>query len=293
MRFLAHRALLSRLLAGLMLSAGLTCLMIPAASAGTARAVARVDGWMRLAHLSPDTPAVDVYLYTFSNPKAMLVMRRVPYGIVSSYMKVAAGEYTVAMRAAGTPPSSPPVLSTTVHVAAGRAYTVAGMGPADKVRLRILRDRLMPPKGKILIRVIQASIRHHLVTVTAGKEMLARKLAFGQLTTYRVANPGLWTFRAVSGGQRISQRIRLTPDCIHTIVILDASRRLKVNDLLDSAGSMIMPRGAPRTGLGGTAPRPASAPAPWLMTAAAGGLLALAGGAVTRRFRRRPLHAVR
>jgi len=67
------------------------------------------------------------------------------------------------------------------------------------LRLQVLRDRLTTPKGKILIRVIQASLRQHLVTVTAGKEVLARNLAFGQLTNYRVASPGTWTFRAVGG----------------------------------------------------------------------------------------------
>ena len=72
------------------------------------------------------------------------------------------------------------------------------------LRLQVLRDRLTTPKGKILIRVIQASLRQHLVTVTAGKEVLARNLAFGQLTNYRVASPGTRTFRAVGGSDRTS-----------------------------------------------------------------------------------------
>jgi hypothetical protein len=80
-------------------------------------------------------------------------------------------------------------------------------------------------------------------------------------------------------------------NCIHTIVILDDQRRLKVDDLLDMAGSMIMPMGGVPTGLGGTAPRPASPAAPWLVTAGAGGLLALPGSVGIRRSRRRPLHS--
>jgi len=51
-------------------------------------------------------------------------------------------------------------------------------------------DRLEGPAAKILIRVIQASQHQHRVTVTAGKEVLASNLAFGNLTSYRVANPG-------------------------------------------------------------------------------------------------------
>ncbi|MEP7023866.1 MAG: DUF4397 domain-containing protein [Actinomycetota bacterium] len=291
MRLLANHRLLSRLLAGLALSAGLTALLIPAASAATAKPMPGMGGWIRLAHLSPNTPAVDVYLYSFSGPRATRVLHRVAYGVVSPYREVPAGDYTVAMRAAGAPSSSAPTLSTTVHVVAGKAYTVAGMGPAKGVSLQVLRDRLTPPKGKILIRVIQASMRQRLVTVTAGKEVLASKLSFGHLTSYRVANPGMWTFRAVGESGHASRMIRLTPNCIHTIVILDDPRRLKVDDLLDTAGSMVMPMGGVRTGLGGTAPRPASPAAPWLVTVGAGGLLALAGSVAIRRSRRRPLHS--
>jgi len=281
----------ARLLGALALSAGLMCLLAPAASAGTATSMPSMDGWVRLAHLSPNTPAVDVYLYSFSDPHAKLVLHHVAYGTVSAYIKVAEGEYLVAMRRAGASSGSPPVLSTTVRVMAGDAYTVAGMGPATGIRLRVLPDRLMTPKGKILIRVIQASLHQQPVTVTAGQQLLARGLGFGQLTSYQVANPGTWAFRAVGPSGRASLMIKLVPNCIHTIVILDDPGHLKIDDLLDSAGSMVMPMGAVVTGLGGTAPRPGSPAAPWLLTTGAGGLLALAGGIAIWRARDRGLHA--
>jgi hypothetical protein len=291
MRLPTNHPRLSRLLAALALSAGLTGLLAPAAAAATADSMPGMDGWIRLAHLSPNTPAVDVYLYSFSNPHAKLVLHHVAYGTVSPYMRVPPGEYTVAMRKPGASPASPPVLSTAVHVVADHAYTVAGMGPADGIRLQILPDRIETPKGKILIRVIQASLHQHLVTITAGKQVLASKLAFGQLTGYRVANPGTWAFRAAGGSEHTSRMIKLVPDCIHTIVILDGPGRLKIDDLLDTAGAMEMPTGGVATGLGGTAPRPGSPAAPWLVTVAAGGLLALASGFATWRIRHKPQHA--
>jgi hypothetical protein len=281
-------ARLGRLVAALALAAGLTGLVAPAASATS---MPGMGGWIRLAQLSPGTPAVDVYLYSFSHPHAKVVLHHVAYGTVSSYMRVHAGEYTVAMRRAGASAGSAPVLSTTVNVAADSAYTVAGMGAPNAVKLVVLPDRLMAPKGKILIRVIQASLRPRLVTVTAGQKVLANNLAFGRLTSYHAANPGQWAFRAVGGGEHSSRMIKLVPNCIHTIVILDKRARLKINDLLDTAGSMAMPKGGVDTGLGGTAPNPASAAAPWLATASVG-LLALVGGIAIRRTRRRaPLPA--
>jgi Domain of unknown function (DUF4397) len=290
MGFNANHPRLRRPLAGLALSVALTALLASPAPAATAKEMPGMDGWIRLAHLSPNTPAVDVYLYSFGNSHARVVLRHVAYGTVASYMKVAPGEYTVAMRAAGASPGSAPVLSTTVHVLADNAYTVAGMGPETGIRLQILRDRLHTPKGKILVRVIQASLRQHLVTVTAGKEVLASKLAFGQLSSYRTANPGTWTFRAAGESQHTSQAIKLVPNCVHTIVILDNARHLKIDDLLDSAG-MDMPMGGVEAGLGGTAPRPGALATPWLVTVGAGGLLTLAAGLAIRHGRRRALHA--
>jgi hypothetical protein len=52
-----------------------------------------------------------------------------------------------------------------------------------------------------------------------------------------------------------------------------------------------MPTGGVATGLGGTAPGPGPPAAPWLVTAAAGGLLALADGVALWRIRHNPQHA--
>ena len=120
------------------LGGALTCalavlaLVVPAAYAQSGS-----PGYVRLAHLSPNTPAVDVYLYSFGDSTAQLVLQHVAYGTVSPFEQLAAGEYTVAMRLAGAAPSTPAVLSTTVTVTAGNAYTVAGMGPAEIGRAHV------------------------------------------------------------------------------------------------------------------------------------------------------------
>jgi hypothetical protein len=59
---------------------------------GAAPAWAAPDtGWVRLAHLSPNTPAVDVYLYPFGNSRARLVLHHVSYGTVSPYQELRPG----------------------------------------------------------------------------------------------------------------------------------------------------------------------------------------------------------
>src|ERR1700691_5628074 len=167
MRLMMSRSGIRNVLVACALSAGLLTNVTPASSS-----VAHDDGWLRLAHLSPNTPAVDVYLYDFGNPKAEVVLHHVSYGTVSPFLPAPAGTYTVAMRAAGAAATSAPVLSTAVHVQAGDAYTVAGMGPKDGLRLVVLKDDLSAPAGHSMVQVIQASMREHLVTVQAKAHVL-------------------------------------------------------------------------------------------------------------------------
>jgi len=281
-------------LAGLlMLAAGLLMPAASAASAATGAATHRAGhtGWIRLAHLSPNTPPVDVYLYSFGGSKAMIVLHHVGYGAVSPYEQVATGEYTVAMRGAGAPPSSPPVLSTSVSIAAGAAYTVAGLGPAKGLWLQVLQDRLITPSGESLVRVIQASLRNHRVTVTAGSQVLARRLLFGDVTSYGQAEPGTWTVHVSGANGTASASINLAGGTIHTLVVLDSANGLAVDNLEDAAGSTVAPQGGAATGLGGTAPVPAPSPAPWAAVAAAGLLCTGVAAVWLRRARHQARHA--
>src|ERR1700693_1671047 len=54
----------------MLLAASALLLVIPAAATASAASATTGTGWIRLAHLSPKTPAVDVYLYSFGNSHA-------------------------------------------------------------------------------------------------------------------------------------------------------------------------------------------------------------------------------
>ena len=283
---------LIRPLAVLALSLGLLGYGGPAAFAAASGAasavrppVSRSDGYLRLAHLSPNTPAVDVYLYPFGQASAIVVLRHVAYGTVSPYRNVASGEYTVAMRLAGTAPATRPVLSTTVSVTAGHAYTVAGMGPKSGLRLQVIGDQLSCPPGRAMVRVIQASLRQHLVTVTADGQVLSRRQAFATVTSYRTVGPGTLTLRAAGPSERAASQVTLAPCSIQTLIVLDDPGHLAITVLGDAAGSQVTPVGGAETGFGGTAARPGGSPAGWLALAVAGVVLSLAGLVRLRRVR--------
>ena len=276
-----------------LLGGAVSCLAISPAAAGTGTAAGTNDGWVRCANLSPGTPAVDIYLYAFGNPGNPTILRHASYGDVSSYMAVSAGEYTVAMRPVGATASSPPVVSTNFMVSAGSAYTVASIGPSATRRSLVLTDQMAAPKGKALVRVIQASVKQQQVTVSDGTDVLAQRLAFGSATAYMAVKPGAQTVEFTASGEKASMAVTLASGSVHTVVVLDGSSGLKVDILTDAAGSKDAPAGGAATGFGGTAPRHVVPQlTPWLAILAAG-LLLVAFGAVGLRRSRRIVAAVR
>jgi hypothetical protein len=270
----------------MLLAASALLLGIPAAATAFASSATTGTGWIRLAHLSPNTPAVDVYLYSFDNSDAMIVLHHVAYGTVSPYESVKAGDYSVAMRAAGASPSSQPVLSTSVTIAAGKAYTVAGMGPESGLRLQVLNDELTTPPGQALVRVIQASLKQQVVNVTLGSTVLASSLKFADVSSYQAVSPGSQTVTVSAGADEANSSVTLAAGTVHTLVVLDGSSGLEVVHLEDASGSGKPPLGGVSTGFGGTAPHGPGSPVPWLAAIGAGALLALTGGLRLRRGRR-------
>ena len=220
----------------------------------------------------------------------MIVLHHVAYGTVSPFEKVASGEYTVAMRGAGAKPGSPPVLSTTVTITAGAAYTVAGWDRPG-LRLQVLRDRLTTPKGKSLVRVIQASLRDHKVTVTAGPQVLARGLAFGNVTGYGTARPGTWIVHVAGASGMATQSVTLTAGTIHTLVVLDGASRPHDRQPGGRGGQRGAAAGRRGDRPGRHRAGPGPSPAPWAAVIVAGALCAAAAAYWLRRVRHQARHA--
>jgi hypothetical protein len=286
MRFFRHLARLATIATLLGGTAVLVSVTSPAASAASTSAAGTQDGWVRIAHLSPEAPAMDMYLYPFGNPRDLIVLRDVSYGDVSAYQTLSPGEYTVAMRGFGAPSSSKPALTTSFMVGSRTAYTVAALGPDPGLRVEVLRDQMTAPAGKALVRVFQAALKQPQVTVSYGSDVLARQLAFGAATSYTAVSPGDQMVRFAAAGADATMPVRLAADTIHTIVVLDDPSGLKVDALTDAVGSQIMPRGGANTGFGGTAPHPPANPVPWLLTIGLGAVLTGAGLTGLRRSRR-------
>jgi hypothetical protein len=101
------------------------------------------DAQVRVAHLSPDAPNVDVYV----NGEPALT--DVPYTTVSSYLSRPDGTQQITVYAAGD--TSSPVIDAPVKLAAGGAYTIAPVGLVTdgSITAQVYRDDLRGPlRGK-------------------------------------------------------------------------------------------------------------------------------------------------
>jgi hypothetical protein len=245
----ASRRRLTSALAVLAALAAVALFAAPAEAAGS--------GYVRLAHLSPDTPAVDVYLKSDSGAVKPQIFRGVAYGAMSQYLRLPTGTYQVAMRKAGASAATKPVITTQVGVTAGAAYTVAGVGRFADLGLRVLKDDLkLPDPGKSKVRVIQASVKAPVLNV-AGKngKTIADGVQFATTTGYREVNPGRWNVQVepTGGGKTSVLPCTLGAGSVYSLIVLDdRSGGLKPQLHVDAERQGAIPLGGVATGAGGT-----------------------------------------
>ena len=279
----AHVSLLRRLGSAATALAALAAIALTASPAAAAGA-----GYVRLAHLSPDTPAVDVYLRSQSGSIPEKTFPGVAYGALSDYLRLPAGVYAVAMRKAGAPKTAAPVLTTQVTVDNGAAYTVAGVGRYADLGLRVLRDDLkLPTGGTAKVRIVQASVRAPVLDVAVDKgPRIADAVAFATTTDYRQVDPGRWTLKVQpsGGGTTSSLPCTLVSGSVYSVLILDAKGGgLRAQLVTDAGRAGGVPVGGVATGAGG-----GQGGSGWLGALLSAALAAALASTVVVALRRRP-----
>ncbi len=268
------------------------------ASAQTAPAPTNPSGFVRLGHLAPDVGPVDVYLAPFGGQEQS-VIHKAPYGTLTPYQTLAPGDYTVAMRPAGTPPSTPPMLATQVKVAQGAADTLLVTGTNDALRTSVVPDDLTQPSaGAARVRLVQGSpTAQHLTVAAVAGPTLARDVAYGTATGYANVSQGRWTLKvtAADGTNAMASApvVDLAAGSVHSLLVTDApGGGFAITAVVDAAGidTAMAPAGGVQTGGGGTATHIINAPSSPSRTGlgfgAAAVLIVAFGGVAARRRRR-------
>ena len=210
-------------------------------------------GWLRVAHLSPDTKSVDVRVTALMGGASVYDLDSVKYGAVSSYRSMPAGVYTIAMVPAGSKSSAKPMLSASVAVVAGKAATVAAYGLNKKLTLKVFTDDLSTPAaGQARIRLIQASTRTSSIDVkTATGISIAENAKSGTATGYAEVAPGPWVLTLTGKNVRSIEPVTLANGSVTTLLVLDTTGGgLFVRPIVDSAAVGAAPVGGVQTGGG-------------------------------------------
>lgn len=262
------------------LAVALVALAVPAAPATAASR----DGWVRLAHMSPDTAAVNITLSSLAGDVTLFRLQNVGYGAVSKYMRLPQGTYALAMVPAGqNDPDATPVISGSVQIAAGKAETVAAIGKNDDLKTTVFTDDLDEVGGgDARVRIVQASVTHDSVDATAGSTTVASGASFGDVSKYATVPSGSTSIdlKAGSDVQTVSQKF--AAGSAHTLFVIDDSKGdLTVSPALDSAAATETPVGALAAGGGGLAEGDSQLALLLAATAAGGGFVVL--GAMARR----------
>lgn len=287
----------SRLTSGrvtlLIAAAAVALVAIPALPANAAPGAGSSTGWVRVAHLSPDTTTMDVRLVPLAGSGGVVRVDDVSYGTVSSYRSLAVGQYAVAMRPAGSSADATPVVQTSIDVTRGGAATVAVFGVNADLKTKVIEDSLgLPKSGTARVRVIQAYTADSPVTVTAAPSTtIVDNAATATVSPYADVKAGTWKLTAVSGSRTATASVALAAGQVASVVVLDtASGGIVLRRVLDSASVGGVPKGYLATGGGYLAHQQAQQQEADVRDALVGGgalvLVLIGAGFVLRRRRR-------
>jgi hypothetical protein len=247
---------------------------------------------IRIAHFSPDASYVDVYMVSLNRKQ---LFPNVFYKGVSAYWKVAAGPFTYEVRPAGATPESAPAIRVTGRLAAGKAYTVAAVGPKAELRGVLFRDDMSPSApGRAKVRFLDAAIDLPRVDIAlTGGRTLSSGVSFPQPTRYAQLASGNYKVEVRRSGAEavlVKGNLAVKQGTVTSVALLGgAGKPRELFAFGDAAGSRVAPSGGIRTGAGGTAPssRAPAAPVPLPIAAAGVGLLAVAALRLAATARRR------
>jgi hypothetical protein len=137
------KQLIKKVVAGVTLVSLLTLSAMPALANDEAR--------LRVLHASPDAPAVDVYL----NDEIVSALTNVPFGVISDYLTVPAGDHNVKVYPTGD--TSTAVIDADVSLSAGTSYTVAAINEVASIAPAVFVDDPALDYDSALVRVIHLS----------------------------------------------------------------------------------------------------------------------------------------
>lgn len=148
---------------------------------------------VRVIHLSPDAPAVDVFL------NGQRSVQSLAYEQGTAYLEPAAGTYDVAVAATSAPVTESVLSVPGVQLAAGRFYTAVALGRVASIQALALEDNYSGlASGNIRVRAIHAASAVGQVDIwnipsSGSPAVLYENVEFAQAGAYLDLPAGAYT----------------------------------------------------------------------------------------------------
>jgi hypothetical protein len=158
--------------------------------------LARAD--VRVLHLSPDAPAVDVLVGVTGESKAA-VLQDVTYPMISDYLPLPTGNYDVdVVPSVG---GDPVIQLVNQPIDGDTIYSVAAVNTVDMIEPLLLVDDNTINPMKARVRVVHASPNAGPVDVAVdGVGVVLPSFAFKDVSPYLELDPGAYTVRLFEPG---------------------------------------------------------------------------------------------
>ncbi|MFC7080431.1 DUF4397 domain-containing protein [Halorussus caseinilyticus] len=186
----ANRTTLKRAVA-----VGVALLVVASLGAGTVASLTQDEGnaQVRVAHMSPDAPAVNVQV------DGETAVEDLEYSDVTEYLDLSAGDHDVTIV---TAENETAVFEGQVSVEANEKYTVMAAGEVsenatEEFQVTVLSDATEAPTGnQSSVRLVHASPDAGPVDVTFQQsgDAVADNATFGNATDYTTVEDGVYTF---------------------------------------------------------------------------------------------------
>ena len=234
--------------------------------------------YVRVVHASPAAGPVDVYV------DGTALLTDFTFGTVTNYVSVAAGSRTIQVGPTGKG-SSAAVMTQSVSVASGGAYTVAAIGTtASGFGLQAFVDNNLMSGSGAKVRVYHLSPNAGPVNVAAGGKTVITGLTYKNASDYLTVPAGTYTFNvtATQAGATVPVAATLnegTVDSVFAVGLYKGTPALKF--VLGVANAV---PGMPQTGSDPHAvpSQPSNPATPWIFGLAA--IMLLSGGFAAGRF---------
>ncbi|MAB84089.1 MAG: hypothetical protein CMJ24_11755 [Phycisphaerae bacterium] len=207
--------------------------LIPTALTTAVLATSAMAGNVRVAHLSPDAPAVDVLV------NGAVAFANLSFNEFTDYADLAAGDYQIQVVPAGA--SKPVVIDTMLSVPANGDFTAAALNPLAEIGLGLFEDDNQRKPFNTRVRFVHASPGTPAVDIALadGGPVLFPNVSFGESGGYIQVPEGSYDLEArVAGTDIVALSLPGTALSGGTSVTVWASGLLKGSPALGVAVSL-------------------------------------------------------